>query len=192
MKMIKIIQKENPLLRKKAKPVPVSKIKTAELKKIIQTMKDAVHSEADAVAIAAPQIGILLRLFVVSGAIINRRAEKITKSEENPPSANWRRRGDEVSSDLVFINPEIIRQSKKERETEEGCLSVRWWYGKVKRAEKMTIRALDENGKTFTRGASELLAQIFQHEIDHLNGILFTDKARELHEMLPPQSSVDK
>lgn len=179
--MKNIIQKENALLRKKAKPVPVSKIKTAELQKIIQAMRDAVHSEADAVAIAAPQIGILLRMFVVNGAIVEGRREKASDVKEK-----------KVFDDLVFINPEIIRQSKKERETEEGCLSVRWWYGKVKRAEKMTIRALDEKGKVFTRGASGLLAQIFQHEIDHLNGILFTDEAKDLHEMLPPPISVDK
>ena len=68
---------------------------------------------------------------------------------------------------------------------DEGCLSVRWWYGGVERAEKTTIHAYDESGARFTRGASGLLAQIFQHETDHLDGVLFTDKAKGLREELP-------
>ena len=71
---------------------------------------------------------------------------------------------------------------------DEGCLSVRWLYGKVERAEKITVRAYDENGKPFTMGASGLLAQAFQHEIDHLNGILFIDKATDLKEMIPEET----
>ena len=67
----------------------------------------------------------------------------------------------------------------------EGCLSVRWLYGEVKRSTNATILAYDEKGEKFTRGAGGLLAQIFQHETDHLDGILFTDKARNLEEMSP-------
>ena len=66
---------------------------------------------------------------------------------------------------------------------EEGCLSVRWLYGKVRRSSKATINAYDEHGKKIVRGASGLLAQIFQHECDHLDGTLFIDKAKELWEM---------
>ena len=67
----------------------------------------------------------------------------------------------------------------------EGCLSVRWLYGKVSRAEKARVRAYDENGKIFEVGGSGLLAQVFQHETDHLNGILFSDTAVDLREMPP-------
>lgn len=63
---------------------------------------------------------------------------------------------------------------------QEGCLSVRGKWGKVARAEKVTLKALDEKGETFSRGASGLLAQIFQHEMDHLNGILYIDKATDI------------
>jgi peptide deformylase len=66
---------------------------------------------------------------------------------------------------------------------EEGCLSVRWLYGKVPRSTRASITALNEKGEKISRGASGLLAQIFQHECDHLNGILFTDKADEVWEM---------
>ena len=62
---------------------------------------------------------------------------------------------------------------------------MRWLYGQVKRSEKVTLRAYDETGKLLERGASGLLAQIFQHETDHLNGILFTDKASDLQEVKP-------
>ena len=72
------------------------------------------------------------------------------------------------------------------QDEEEGCLSVRWKYGKVKRAQKATISALDENGKQFERGASGILAQVFQHETDHLDGKLFIDLARDVHD-LPPE-----
>ena len=67
----------------------------------------------------------------------------------------------------------------------EGCLSVRWLYGEVKRSTNATIRAYDEDGKVFTRGGGGLLSQIFQHEIDHLDGIIFTDKAKNLVELKP-------
>ena len=65
----------------------------------------------------------------------------------------------------------------------EGCLSVRWMYGEVERAKQVMIESLDEFGMRHVRGASGLMAQIFQHEIDHLNGHLFIEKAEELHEV---------
>ena len=68
---------------------------------------------------------------------------------------------------------------------EEGCLSVRYLYGKVSRANQATIEAYDEKGKKFQRGGTGLLAKIFQHEVDHLNGILFIDKAKNLEEIPP-------
>ena len=68
---------------------------------------------------------------------------------------------------------------------EEGCLSVRWLYGKVRRSQKTLIKAYDENGKLFTMGGSGLLSQAFQHETDHLNGILFIDKAKDLKDVPP-------
>jgi len=77
----------------------------------------------------------------------------------------------------IFENPQ--------HKVEEGCLSVRWLYGKVERNEKTLVRAYDEKGKLFTFGGSGLLSQVFQHEIDHLNGALFIDKAKDLKEMKP-------
>ena len=68
----------------------------------------------------------------------------------------------------------------------EGCLSLRWLYGNVNRKKKVTIVAYNEKGERFQRGASGLLAQIFQHENDHLDGILFTDKAKDVED-IPPE-----
>jgi peptide deformylase len=84
--------------------------------------------------------------------------------------------------DQVYINPELTNVSRKKTDKHEGCLSVRGKWGMVPRYEKATVRAYDEQGRRFTRGASGFLAHIFQHEMDHLDGILYTDKAVELYD----------
>jgi peptide deformylase len=86
---------------------------------------------------------------------------------------------------MYFINPVIVKKSRETQVLEEGCLSIRYLYGKVRRSKKITVRAYDENGVLFERGASGLLAQIIQHENDHLDGILFVDKAMDVEEILP-------
>lgn len=178
--MLEIVQKENKVLRETAKPVPVKEITSPKLQKILHDMKEALESQEDGVAIAAPQIGVPLRIFVVS----HRAFEIQKKSPADHPEKDQPLK-DAVCEDFVFINPEIIKLSKKRQWLDEGCLSVRWLYGEVKRSSNTTISAYDENGKKFTRGAGGLLAQIFQHEVDHLNGILFIDKAENIQEVLP-------
>ena len=174
-KIPKIVQKGEPVLRETARNVPVAEITTPIIQEIIENMKIALDSQDDGVAIAAPQIGVPLRIFVVS-----RKAEVIMKGIEKISDAELMK-----IPDTVYINPEIIKLSRTKAILDEGCLSVRYLYGKVKRAEKITITAYDENGKKFTKGTSGLLAQIFQHETDHLNGILFIDKADNIVEVLP-------
>lgn len=169
--MTKIVQKENPVLRKVASFVPVKKIPSPEIQRIIATMKKALSSEPDGVAIAAPQIGQSVRIFVIAG-----KALAINKGEK-PDEIHY--------DDIVCINPKIIKTSKTMKSLDEGCLSVRWIYGSVKRYTQTTIEAYDENGQKFTRGGGGLLSQIFQHEIDHLNGILFTDTAKDLQKIKP-------
>jgi len=162
--MRKILQKEESVLRETALEVPVDQIQSEEFQRIIKEMKEALATQADGVAIAAPQLGYLWRMFVVSNiAFLDK----------------------EDATDMVFINPEIINQSKAERFMDEGCLSCRYYYGKVLRKEKTKVRAYNEKGEVFEYGASGLISQIFQHEIDHLNGVLFTDKAIDLHEVDP-------
>ena len=170
-KIQKIIQAKsgNPVLRDFAESVPLEEIKSEKIKKIIEDMKNSLAREEEGVAIAAPQIGVPLRIFVVSKKIF--QLIDAGKSDKNK------------FDDLVFINPEIIKLSKDKETMEEGCLSVRDYYGKIKRATKATVKAYDENGNVFERGGSRLLAQIFQHEIDHLNGILFTDSAKDVQKI---------
>ena len=174
--MITIVQKEDPVLRGKARDLSPEEIQTPHVQRVIKDMKQAITEQHDAVAIAAPQLGEPLRIFVVCGKVFIKDYpeidEKKLKKADIPP-------------DLVCINPEIIKISKDKKKMAEGCLSVRWLYGNVRRASKATIKALDENGKEFTRGGSGLLAQIFQHEYDHLEGVLFIDKAEDIEDVPP-------
>ena len=165
--MTDIIQRDNPILRDVAKPVDLNEIGTPKINAILADMSKAMAEQRDGVAIAAPQIGVSLRIFVVSGKLL----------AQADPNFN----GD--GKDIVFINPEITKLSKDKKLVEEGCLSVRWLYGKIKRSTRASIVAYNEKGEKIERGASGLLAQIFQHETDHLNGTLFIDNAKEVWEM---------
>lgn len=160
--MREIIQEPHPILRRVADPVLPAEIKSKRIQEIIADMNTLLDSQDDGVAIAAPQIAESVRIFVVS-----KKASK------------------QLKKNTAFINPEIIRIGKEKVELEEGCLSVRWKYGMVKRSTSATVRAYNENGNEFVMSGRGLLAQIFQHEIDHLNGILFIDKARDIHEYEP-------
>ena len=169
--MVSIVQKDDTVLRQRAEEVPLKDIPSPRIKKILSHMKLALDSQDDGVAIAAPQIGVPLRIFVVSGKVMH-----ILKDEDV---------GKVTYPDMVFINPVITKLSKERMLMEEGCLSVRYQYGKVKRASKAWIEGYDEHGKKISKGASGLMAQIFQHETDHLEGVLFTDFAIDLEEILP-------
>lgn len=164
MKTAGIVQidnrKDNPL-RAIAVPVTSAEFGTKELKDIIKKMQAALAKESDGVALAAPQIGVSKRIFVVAHSSYDE-------------DAKWK--------PLVFINPMLTKVSKKMKEQQEGCLSVRWIYGKTNRHVSATVQAMDENGNKFSFGASGLLAHIFQHETDHLDGILFIDHGYDLEE----------
>lgn len=138
---------------------------------LIREMRTLLLKEEYGVALAAPQVGEGLRLFIVSGRALARAAQDDDDEREPTPLP-----------DQIYINPELTSVSRKKIDKHEGCLSVRGKWGMVPRSEKATVRAYDEHGKRFTRGASGFLAHIFQHEMDHLEGILYTDKAVELYD----------
>ncbi len=175
-----ILQKNEPVLRKISSEVPLDKIQTSKIQKIIKEMRAAMDSQEDGAAIAAPQIGYLLRIFVVSHKVANlinkTKPKKDSVGKEKPES---------LMKNAVFINPKILKLSKEKKIVEEGCLSVRYLYGKVKRSNKALVEAYDEYGNKFSLGGSGLLAQIFQHEVDHLDGVLFIDKAKYVEEIIP-------
>ncbi len=162
MTIVDIVQKGDNVLREKAEHVPVDSITSSHIQNVIEKMQKALATQADGVAIAAPQIGLSLQIFCIAPPAYQESAK------ERP---------------LVFINPKITKLSKKKEWLPEGCLSIRWWFGEVYRSKQATIEAYNEHGIRFTLGASGLIAQIFQHEVDHLHGILFDDHARDLREM---------
>ncbi len=160
-----IVQIGDPVLRKATEPVLKKDLASRKLTNLIAKMKKALDAEEYGVAIAAPQIGSALRIFVVAGKVFHDEHEQNENEESH------------THEDRVYINPELTRKSRRKKEMAEGCLSVRGQYGTVLRHEKATLKALDEHGNAFVQHASGLLAHIFQHEVDHLEGILFIDKA---------------
>lgn len=168
--MNKLVPESHRALHAIAEEVTPEEFSDGSLKKLLKGMRQALKSYNvagfTAVAIAAPQVGAAKRVFLVE--------------DQNP--------GRDSIPTLVAVNPVIVRRSKQTALVGEGCLSVPDCYGEVKRHDKITLRALDEEGQTYQRGASGLLAQIIQHECDHLDGILFIDKA----EKVIAQSEMDK
>jgi peptide deformylase len=162
--MIKILQEkvetENEVLRTVCAEVKQKEFKSDELNEIIKKMKQAARQDEDGVAVAAPQLGINKRIFTIDP---ERGFDK---------NAKWKPE--------VFINPELVKYSTKQEMKHEGCLSVRGIYGDTWRCVNVTINAYDENGNKFTYGAGGITAHIIQHEMDHLDGILFIDHGENL------------
>ena len=147
-----IVALGNPVLRNKAREVSRfdEAIRTL-VQDMIETMRDA-----PGVGLAAPQIGVPLRIAVVEA---------------------------EQDALYVIVNPEIV-ESEGEHVLDEGCLSVPGYWGKVTRAEKVTVQARDAHGKEIRIAAAEgLLGQALQHEIDHLNGMVYVDRLDSLDEL---------
>ena len=147
-------------LRQRSKKVGMI---SADIKQLITDMESATLDWEDSrahevgVALAAVQIDTLLRVVVVRN--------------------NFDDKSDRTFQ--VFINPEITKYEGKQVEDFEGCLSVKDIYGRVKRYEKVRIKALDENGRPIKLTADGFLARVFQHEIDHTNGIVFIDHIKD-------------
>lgn len=163
-----IVQDGDPVLRKIATAVASEEFGTPDLTTLIERMGNILNGEVGTysvgVALAAPQIGVSRRIFVVRYD----RTGKTARDEQTTPELG------------VFINPRIVKSSRRRVTMDEGCLSVRGMYGFVERHDRITVEAYAVDGKKFTRGGGGLLAQIFQHEIGHLDGELFTDHAVEV------------
>ncbi len=168
--MKEIVQEGHEVLRQTAVRVPDDMFGTPELEQILSDMKETLDKEPDGVALAAPQVALPYRIFIV-------RYDRMT------PSVDGEERVPEIG---VFINPEIVKSSRRRDVMEEGCLSVRGIYGRTFRHERATVRARDAEGKVFERGGGGILAQAYQHEIDHLDGILFIDHAEDLTKISRP------
>lgn len=169
-----IVQRDTPVLRAVAEPVPDELFGTPELAMLIDAMADLLDAQPEGVALAAPQVGVSLRLFIV-------REDRATPTEELDKKGLTH--ADLPAKIGVYINPEITKTSRKRAAAEEGCLSVRGVYGTTMPHERVTVRAQRVDGTRFERGAGGLTAQIFEHEINHLNGILFIDHATHLYDI---------
>lgn len=155
-----IVQEGHAALRAVAKPVAEKEFGSPALLQLIEDMRAALATREDGIAIAAPQIGVEKRIFVLAP-----RAADLFKNE---PA-------------MVYINPEILRRSRDRKLVEEGCLSVPGRYGKIRRSTRAAIHAFDEHGNGFVAEGAGLLAQIYQHETDHLDGHLFIDEAKQIY-----------
>lgn len=164
MALRQIVSVPDPVLRKKAKPV-------AKFDKELQTLIDDMIEtmrEAPGVGLAAPQINIPLQLAVIEYGEEEDEEEETKEGEEPKPKPKKL---------FVVINPEIVQKSEEKTPGVEGCLSVPGLIGEVERHQAIQVKALNRRGKPVKYKASGWLARIFQHEIDHLNGVIFTDLA---------------
>ena len=160
-----IIQEPHPTLRKKAQKV--ASFNDPELIKLIRDMKDTMM-RFDGLGLAAPQIDKNIAIFVITQEIVPRlRTLKNPKTFIRPQRPT------------VFINPRIMRYWEEKEIEEEGCLSIHDVFAPIARAQKVTIEAQNEKGQKFRVTAENLLARVFQHETDHLNGTLFIDRLHE-------------
>jgi peptide deformylase len=149
MAVLPILSLPAPVLRQKAR-----RIRTIDgsIKKLIADMLETLHAEPGRAGLAAPQVGVSLRVAVI---------------------------GMPEEEDIILINPEIVRR-KGERVVTEGCLSIPGYVGEIIRAESVTAKCRDINGKEIRIKGEELLGQALEHEIDHLNGTLYIDHMEDM------------
>lgn len=155
--LLNILTEPNSLLRQKAKEINWAAVNKTDLTRLAADMAETMYLK-DGVGLAAPQVGQAVRLCVISKAYA-------------PDGAK----------ELVLINLVWEKASLFKVWDEEGCLSVPNIYGHVKRFKKIKVKALDLNGRPVSFAAEGFLARIIQHEVDHLDGVLFIDKAKDLH-----------
>jgi peptide deformylase len=156
MAVLTVLTLPEPILRQKSKRVRTI---DGSVRKLAGDMIETMHA-ASGVGLAAPQVGVPLRLIVI---------------------------GLPEEEDFVLINPEIVRRSG-ERMVTEGCLSIPGYFGEIKRAQRVTVKGKDLSGKEIRIKAEELMAQALEHEIDHINGVLYIahlESDEKLHRIEP-------
>jgi peptide deformylase len=163
MSLREIVTLPEPVLRRKAKPITkFDKELQTLIDDMIETMRDA-----PGVGLAAPQVGVSERLAVIEYA----------EDEDDEDEGEGAEKTTKPKQLLVIINPEIVKASEEKVNGIEGCLSIPGLLGEVERYEALQVKALNRYGKPVKLKVDGWMARIFQHEIDHLNGVLFTDLA---------------
>lgn len=168
MALRRIVTLPDPVLKRKARPVTKF---DKDLHTLITDMVETMR-EAPGVGLAAPQIGLSERIVVIEYFEKQEDEEK-----EDAPKKVW-----------AIINPEIVKVSEETLMGVEGCLSIPGLVGEVERHAEVHVKAMNRHGKPIRIKAKGWLARIFQHEIDHLNGVLFTERAVRVWQ---PQENVD-
>ncbi len=162
MAVREIITPQNAILRKKANKV--TNFADPKLQSLIEDMVETMH-EAGGVGLAAPQVAISQRVIVI----------QLPDDEESKDEY-----GENAGVLFVVINPEIVKASEEMVEGVEACLSIPGYFGKIDRHVAITVQGQDRTGKEFRIKSRDWLARVFQHEIDHLNGVLYIDQAKEV------------
>jgi peptide deformylase len=155
--ILPITKEPNPLLHKVSKNLTLEEINSPTTKEFVVNLIETMYAK-DGVGIASVQVGNPIQLCVI--------AKDFTPDKK---------------ADLILINPTFVKASILREWAEEGCLSVPNVYGSVRRYKKIKVSALSMKGEKIEFVATEFFARIIQHEIDHLNGILFIEKAKRLH-----------
>lgn len=147
-KSLPLVQLPTPSLRERSTEVDPARIGTPEFQTYLDDLTETMFVE-DGIGIASSQVGKNWRVFIVN----------------------------EPQGPVAYINPEIIKRSEATQDSEEGCLSVPGVWGMVKRSKRVTLRALNRHGRRVEVEGRGMTANVYQHELDHLDGILFVDRA---------------
>jgi peptide deformylase len=159
--VLPITIESNKILHEVTKELTLADLQTEKFKTLVTDMAETMYLK-DGVGIAANQVGVPWQVCVISKQF-----------------------AEDKNQDLILVNPRWEKMSIRKNWGTEGCLSVPLTYGDVKRYSKIKVQALDINGKPITFAADNFFARIIQHEVDHLNGILFIEKAKNIHRVEP-------
>ncbi|MFQ5923351.1 MAG: peptide deformylase [Anaerolineales bacterium] len=171
MSIRRIVTVPEPVLREKAKAIrQITPAIETLIDDLIETMR-----EAPGVGLAAPQVGVGIQVIVVEYAEGSENSDEEADAEPKPPKL------------YAVVNPEITRHSKETELGNEGCLSIPEYMGEVERYSTVTVKGLDRHGKSFKLKTKGWMARIFQHEIDHLNGVLFIDRTEKIWKPEPEE-----
>lgn len=164
-----IMLEGEPVLRRIAKKVDLKEVNDPLFQQLIDDMFETMYA-APGVGLAAPQVNVSKRLFVIDTG----------EDEEHPEGTKH-----------AVINPKI-ESAEGEVDLHEGCLSVPGFIGDIVRYERVTVTGLDRDGKKLRLEGSDLFAQALQHEIDHLNGVLYIDKAKNIRKPVPKEEQEEE
>jgi peptide deformylase len=177
-----IVFSDDPLLRKKSRRV---RRVSPTTQRLIDDMIETMHA-ANGIGLAAIQVGVPERVIAV-------QLPPEPEEDKDPEEKDFEDEGNPNSGKLyVIVNPKLARASREMEDGIEGCLSIPGWVGEVSRHSAVTVKGMDRHGKPVRIKADGLLARVFQHEIDHCDGILFTDHIEDPEKIWPVEEGEEE